>query len=235
MVARDTVVKEARDVEEILSLCKTKSDLLAVIEQYGLDKNSVTVWPRYVPKESSGKSWKKLDELKEDETFLKFCIDSIWPDSHISVYEYSVDQKNLRFEVWDSSIDTRAPISRVETVESFIKGYDALEQNIKSDVSEEIYVKTNIGTMPIEDYYEIRAIQCGFDDYMSMVKAGYHFDISDIDPESLVVKEKYYPASEKDEITQMLDSLSDKADKVIDSIDKDITKMAEKGEMEWEI
>ena len=117
-----------------------------------------------------------------------------------------------------------------------------LEQQIKNDVSkeiddvsEEIYVKTNIGTMPIEDYYEIRAIQYGFDDYMSMVKAGYHFDISDIDPESLVVKEKYHPASEKDEITQMLDSLSDKADKVIDSIDKDITKMAEKGEMEWEI
>jgi len=235
MVARDTVVKEARDVETILASCKTKSDLLAVIEQYGLDKNSVTVWPRYAPKESYGKSWKKLDELKENETFHKFCIDSIWPDSHISVYEYSVDSKNLRFEVWDSSIDTRAPISRVETVDSFIKGYDALEQKIKNDVSEDIYVKTNIGTMPIEDYYEIRAIQCGFDDYRSMLKAGYHFDVSDIDPESLVKKEKYHPASEKDEITQMLDSLSDKADKVIDSIDKDIKKMAEKGEMEWEI
>ena len=141
MVARDTVVKEARDVEKILASCKTKSDILAVVEQYGLDKNSVTVWPRYVPKESYGKSWKKLDELKEDETFHKFCIDAIWPDSHISVFEYSVDQKNLRFEVWDSSIDTRAPISKVETVESFINGYDALEQKIKNDVPVEIYVK----------------------------------------------------------------------------------------------
>ncbi len=235
MVARDTVVKEARDVEKILASCKTKSDILAVVEQYGLDKNSVTVWPRYVPKESYGKSWKKLDELKEDETFHKFCIDAIWPDSHISVFEYSVDQKNLRFEVWDSSIDTRAPISKVETVESFINGYDALEQKIKNDVPVEIYVKTNIGTMPIEDYYEIIAIQFGFDDYSALLKAGYHFDVSNIDPESLVIKEKYHPKSEKDGITQMLESISDKTSKVIDSLDTDIIKKAEKGDIEWEI
>ena len=235
MVAKDTVVKEAREVETILSSCKTKNDLLAVIEQYGFDKNSVTVWSRYVPKESYGKSWKKLEELGENETFHKFCIDDIWPDTHISVYEYSVDQKNLRFEVWDSSIDTREPISGVVTIKRFIEGYEALEQKIKNDVSEEIYVKTNIGTMPLEDYYEIRAIQCGFDDYRAMLKAGYHFNVADIDPESLVRKEKYHPQNEKDGITQMLESISDKSSKVIDSIDTDIIKTAEKGDMEWEI
>lgn len=36
------------------------------------------------------------------------------------------------------------------------------------------YVKTNIGTMPIQDYREITAVQNGFDSYEDMRKQGYH-------------------------------------------------------------
>lgn len=38
------------------------------------------------------------------------------------------------------------------------------------------YVKTNIGTIPVEDYLDICAIQAGFDDYKSMVHEGYIID-----------------------------------------------------------
>lgn len=45
-------------------------------------------------------------------------------------------------------------------------------------------VKTNIGTMPIEDYQEIVAIQNGFDSYENLRKQGYHlgggYDTEDV-------------------------------------------------------
>ena len=34
-------------------------------------------------------------------------------------------------------------------------------------------IKTNIGELPIEDYYDIVAIQNGFDDYEDMKNQGY--------------------------------------------------------------
>ncbi len=39
------------------------------------------------------------------------------------------------------------------------------------------YVNTNIGLMPLEDYLETKAIQCGFDSYEDMVKQGYKIDV----------------------------------------------------------
>lgn len=48
------------------------------------------------------------------------------------------------------------------------------------------YIETNMGTIPIVDYLEIRAIQCGFDSYEELRKEGYHIDI----PEECCIKKK---------------------------------------------
>ena len=62
--------------------------------------------------------------------------------------------------------------------------FDALEVETDADllhaIKEEIgkrTIKTNIGTMPVEDYLEIQAMQSGFDSYEDMKKHGYSIDI----------------------------------------------------------
>lgn len=44
-------------------------------------------------------------------------------------------------------------------------------------------VDTNIGTMPVEDYLEIKAIQLGFDSYAELRAAGYHLDVNGAYPD----------------------------------------------------
>ena len=62
--------------------------------------------------------------------------------------------------------------------------FDALEvetdANLLEAIREEISsrtIKTNIGTMPVEDYLDIQAMQSGFDSYEDMKKQGYSIDI----------------------------------------------------------
>lgn len=45
------------------------------------------------------------------------------------------------------------------------------------------YIETNIGKIPLDSYLDIRASQCGFDDYKEMKEAGYSIDI---DEESVI-------------------------------------------------
>lgn len=45
--------------------------------------------------------------------------------------------------------------------------------------NENRYIETNMGTIPVADYLEIRAIQSGFDSYEELCKEGYHIDIPD--------------------------------------------------------
>lgn len=40
-------------------------------------------------------------------------------------------------------------------------------------------VKTNIGTIPMEDYLEICATQHGFSSYEDMLKHGYYIEVPD--------------------------------------------------------
>mgnify|MGYP003299671698 FL=1 len=61
---------------------------------------------------------------------------------------------------------------------------DALEVETDADLREAIWKeivsrtnKTNVGAMPIEDYLDIKAIQCGFDSYEDMKEQGYRIDI----------------------------------------------------------
>lgn len=65
--------------------------------------------------------------------------------------------------------------------------FDALEVEKDVDllhaIKEEIgkrTIKTNIGTMPVEDYLEIQAMQSGFDSYEDMKNHGYSIDIDKI-------------------------------------------------------
>lgn len=41
-----------------------------------------------------------------------------------------------------------------------------------------IYVKTNMGLIPLEDYYEIKAHQFGFDSYEEILEAGLYIDVN---------------------------------------------------------
>ncbi len=50
-----------------------------------------------------------------------------------------------------------------------------------------IYVKTNIGEIPLLEYYDIEAYQHGFDDFADLTKHGRHIDLS---PNDLVIKER---------------------------------------------
>lgn len=42
-------------------------------------------------------------------------------------------------------------------------------------------IKTNMGVMPLEDYLDIRARQCGFDDYEDLKRNGYDVEYSETD------------------------------------------------------
>lgn len=99
----------------------------------------------------------------------------------------------------------------------------------------EVYIKTNIGNMPLLEYYEIRSRQCGYSDYAQMLKDGCHFDIGDIDPSYLFTKDQIAVEEEKDGISRMLEAITDKSEMVIDSIDEKTIKTMDKGELEWEI
>ncbi len=50
-----------------------------------------------------------------------------------------------------------------------------------------ICVKTNMGEIPLLEYYDIRAYQCGFDSFYELTKHGYSIDLS---PEDLVIRER---------------------------------------------
>ena len=102
-------------------------------------------------------------------------------------------------------------------------------------MSEEIYVKTNIGDMPLIDYYEIRARQCGYSDYQHMLKEGLHFDISDIDEKYLFTKGQEPSEVEQEGLSKMFEALIDNSGMVIDSIDEKTIKTMDEGELEWEI
>lgn len=65
--------------------------------------------------------------------------------------------------------------------------FDALEVETDADLLHAIQteisnrtVKTNIGTMPVEDFLDIYAMQHGFDSYEDLKKQGYSIDIDNI-------------------------------------------------------
>lgn len=80
-------------------------------------------------------------------------------------------------------------------LEHLIKGkyQDTLQiLKIQSRDSKDIYyerrrlVETNMGVMPVEDYLEIVAYQCGFDSYAEFYEAGFRItDYEDVVPEEL--------------------------------------------------
>ena len=39
------------------------------------------------------------------------------------------------------------------------------------------YVKTNMGLIPLEDYYEIKAQEFGFDSYEELLEVGLYIDV----------------------------------------------------------
>ena len=43
------------------------------------------------------------------------------------------------------------------------------------------YVKTNMGSIPLEDYLEIRAQQLGFSSYKELREEGYMIDIPEVE------------------------------------------------------
>lgn len=52
-----------------------------------------------------------------------------------------------------------------------LRGTTTLKEDMEINRSK--YVETNIGRIPLKDYREIIAMQCGFDSYEDMLKEGY--------------------------------------------------------------
>lgn len=46
-----------------------------------------------------------------------------------------------------------------------------------NDYEQESMISTNMGSMPLSDYLDIKAMNYGFDSYKDMRKAGYCIDI----------------------------------------------------------
>ena len=44
-------------------------------------------------------------------------------------------------------------------------------------------IQTNMGEMPLQDYLDIRALECGFDSYKELEEAGFSIEIPEISKE----------------------------------------------------
>ena len=50
---------------------------------------------------------------------------------------------------------------------------------MEKDMCKQKLIKTNVGTMPVDDYLEIRAYQYGFSSYEELKEAGLSIEIPD--------------------------------------------------------
>lgn len=44
-------------------------------------------------------------------------------------------------------------------------------------------IQTNMGEMPLQDYLDIRALECGFDSYKELEKEGFSIEIPEVSKE----------------------------------------------------
>lgn len=44
-------------------------------------------------------------------------------------------------------------------------------------------IQTNMGEMPLQDYQDIRALECGFDSYKELEKEGFSIEIPEVSKE----------------------------------------------------
>ena len=44
-------------------------------------------------------------------------------------------------------------------------------------------IQTNMGEMPLQDYLDIRALECGFDSYKELEKEGFFIEIPEVSKE----------------------------------------------------
>lgn len=61
------------------------------------------------------------------------------------------------------------------------------QKSIELKIIEESFmyrmIQTNMGEMPLQDYLDIRALECGFDSYKELEEAGFSIEIPEISKE----------------------------------------------------
>ena len=67
----------------------------------------------------------------------------------------------------------------------YAQGTNEQYQEVLQIALSQFLIKTNIGTMPIPDYLDIHAKQCGFEDYEDLRAHGLSFDLKTLAAESL--------------------------------------------------
>lgn len=67
----------------------------------------------------------------------------------------------------------------------YAQGTNEQYQEVLQIALSQFLIKTNIGTMPIPDYLDIHAMQCGFEDYKDLRAHGLSFDLKTLAAESL--------------------------------------------------
>lgn len=87
-----------------------------------------------------------------------------------SAYTILRTKERIEIDVWASAIDERK--------------YSEEYRNATNENRNE-YVKTNMGLVPLEDYYDICSRQMGFDSYEDLRDNGYSID----KPETITIEE----------------------------------------------
>lgn len=101
-------------------------------------------------------------------------------------YNRIVDDNGMAISCSQDTADTTyEALQFFEELEKDLGEYSKQEEEEKN-VSKTEYVETNIGLVPLEDYYDIQAMQMGFNDYYDLLKQGYSLD----KPETITLDEK---------------------------------------------
>ncbi len=106
-----------------------------------------------------------------DTYFFTVNEDGIINDNGENVLEvaknvYSNDGEDLRWLIqFENDYFAENPIG------------NEIQGNLSSIEEKDEYIKTNMGTMPIKDYLNIRAIECGFDSYEDLKAHGFSLAI----------------------------------------------------------
>lgn len=116
----------------------------------------------------------KNDPKKEMEE-SKYLYDYIFQEIDEGDYTDSLDevpQKIKEFCMNLSDMDE----DDIDLLSAFYKDVCENVRELWLSLGMEEYVKTNIGEMPLEDYFDMRAIQYGYDSYKDLQNCGLSLD-----------------------------------------------------------
>lgn len=123
--------------------------------------------------------WKSPDSTERTQRHIKSIpLETLEGEYGDWIYESAYTtlrtKERTEIDVWASATDER----------KYSEEYRS-SMNRKKDESKSEYVKTNMGLVPLEDYYDMCSRQMGFDSYEDLRDNGYSID----KPEIIAIEE----------------------------------------------